>query len=354
MDWNRLEGLARRGLVLFLAGAAAWKVLTVVLPWAAPFLLALVLAWLLEPAVRLLTRRLRLPRWVAAALSTALLAAALLGLGALALRRAYGELSDLAVRLPGWMAKLPVSDGRLEGWLYRVTMAAPAGYQSALAQLPERLLQGLNDLLAQLSAYVVSLSARLLSALPSGLLFSFTALLATYFISAARPRLSAGACALLPQRWRARLARGRAECLHLLWGWGKAQFTLLSVTFACLTLGLLLLRVKLALLLAVLIALVDALPILGAGTVLLPWGLFCLLAGETVRGVGLLALYGAITLLRSLLEPRLLGREMGLPPLAALAALYAGFSAFGAAGLLLAPPAAALLWGLCRAGAKKD
>ena len=71
-------------------------------------------------------------------------------------------------------------------------------------------------------------------------------------------------------------------------------------------------------LLAGLTALVDALPVFGVGTVLLPWGAAALLLGDVRLGLGLLLLYGVVTRVRSLLEPRLVGRRIGLPPLAAL------------------------------------
>ena len=85
--------------------------------------------------------------------------------------------------------------------------------------------------------------------------------------------------------------------------------------------------------------------------VLVPWSLLCLLSGRLVQGIGLLVLCAVIMLLRSILEPRLMGKNMGLPPLAALAAMCAGFSVAGVWGLLLAPPLLVLLLGLLREGA---
>lgn len=98
------------------------------------------------------------------------------------------------------------------------------------------------------------------------------------------------------------------------------------ITFGELALGLLLLRVDLALVLSALIALVDALPVLGTGTVLVPWALVSLLGGNWKLALGLAVLYGVIWLVRSLLEPRLIGSRVGLPPLAALLSLYVGLS----------------------------
>ena len=83
----------------------------------------------------------------------------------------------------------------------------------------------------------------------------------------------------------------------------------------------------------------GALPVFGTGTVLVPWGALCLLTGNVPKGLGLLALYGVISLVRSVLEPKIMAAQVDLPPLAALAAMYVGFCAFGVAGMVLCPMA---------------
>ena len=88
---------------------------------------------------------------------------------------------------------------------------------------------------------------------------------------------------------------------------------------------------------------IDALPVLGTGTVLIPWALIALAAGQPVRAVTLLAVYGVVSLVRSFLEPKLVGRQLGLHPLATLMAMYVGFSCIGIPGMLLFPMALLVL-----------
>ena len=92
-----------------------------------------------------------------------------------------------------------------------------------------------------------------------------------------------------------------------------------------------------ALLAAAFTALVDALPVLGTGTVLFPWALGCFLLGNTGRGLALLAVYAVGTLVHSLLEPRLLAKQADLPPVTALLAMYLGFHFMGVGGMILLP-----------------
>ena len=101
--------------------------------------------------------------------------------------------------------------------------------------------------------------------------------------------------------------------------------------------GLLLIRQPYALLLAAIIAFIDALPVFGTGTVLLPWAVLCCLVGSFPKGIALTALYLVIWLVRSIMEPKLMASSAGLPPLPALLAMYVGFCAMGVAGMILGP-----------------
>ena len=79
------------------------------------------------------------------------------------------------------------------------------------------------------------------------------------------------------------------------------------------------------------------LPVLGTGTVLIPWSMVCFLQEDTFRALGLLGIYVFISLLRSVLEPRFVGKQLGLDPLVTLIAIYAGYRLWGLPGMLLAP-----------------
>ena len=182
-----------------------------------------------------------------------------------------------------------------------------------------------------------------LAALPDWGLFLFTTGLATYFTSAGRPALLAFLRRQAPPSWRPALRTGCRRFRATAGGWLKAQGMLMLITFGELTLGFLFLGVDLSILLAALTALVDALPVFGTGTVLIPWALLELLSGRFSMALGLFVLYLIVSLVRSLLEPKLVGDRVGLPPLAALLCMYVGFRAFGVVGMVLSPLAAILI-----------
>lgn len=130
----------------------------------------------------------------------------------------------------------------------------------------------------------------------------------------------------------------------------KAYVWLGLLTFILTAIGFFILHIPYPLLLGALTALVDALPVLGVGTVLLPMAIFHFVSGDTFTGVGLLLLYAVITAARNLLQPRLISHETGLPPLVTLVVMYGGWQLAGLCGLLGAPIAAMVVLRLQREG----
>ena len=337
MPENRhLRFLLRLGYAALAAGGL-WLAWRVVLPCLLPFLAALGLAALLEPAVGFLTRRLRMGRRWAAGLCTGALAGGLLGGLGLLIWRAWYELNLLLDRLPALMAGLPDLAGQVESRVYRFLIALPLPAQEPARQLLKGWLEQGAALPQRLYEWLTQALASAASALPAFLLFLTTTLLALYLFSAGGPQLLEALRSRTPAPWLERARRLRAGLKTALGGWLRAQLLLMLLTFGELTAGLLVLRVELALLLAGLIALLDALPVFGAGVVLIPWGAAALLGGDLFLGVGLLVLCAVVVLVRSLLEPRLVGKRVGLHPLAALVSMYAGFQLLGVAGMVLAP-----------------
>ena len=343
MTEKRLVRVLLTLLCAALAAAGVWLALTVLLPWVLPFLLALGLAWLMEPAVALLMSRFRLRRGLAAALTTVGLVLLLCGALGLILWRVGYELALLLGRLPVLLSGLPALGDQVGDWAYRFIVALPVQLQDfAKDALDGFIRQGIS-LPARLYDRLAGIAAGAASAVPDAMLFLFTTALAAYFSSAARPQVLAFLSRQIPAAWRGRLGKAVPVLKDTLGSWLRAQGLLMLITFGELTVGFLVLRVELALLLAALVALVDALPVFGTGTILLPWALFSLLSGDWRLVLGLAVLYGLVSAVRSLLEPRLVGRKAGLPPLAALLAMYVGFRAFGVWGMIFSPLAAIFL-----------
>ena len=164
-----------------------------------------------------------------------------------------------------------------------------------------------------------------------------TCVLAVFFTSASYPELCAALEHAVPEETMAKLRLFRGGVMASLARWLRAQATLSCITFFELLLGFLLMHQDYALLLAFLITLLDALPVFGTGTALVPWAVFTLLFGFPPKAIVLLALYLCTLITRNTLEPKLISAQAGLPPIASLFAMYLGYCTFGVAGMVLFP-----------------
>lgn len=328
---------SRKILAIIGFALGIWLGIRFFLPLSFPFLLGGLLALAAEPMVTFLSTKLHLRRGTAVAVGVTavlcFLTLVLLMLLALLLR----ELTLVAGILPD-LEKV-ASDGIsvLSGWLLRLVGHLPQGIRDFLGDSIRQLFSGGSALMDQGFRFLMGLTGNLLRQVPDSALVLGTAIISGYMISAKLPQLREWVRERITRERIRRFLEAAGRLRRALTGWLKAQVKLMGITWVILLLGLIALRISYAPVWATVIALVDAFPILGTGTVLLPWALVCFLQEETVRGVGLLSVYAVISLTRSVMEPRLVGAQLGLDPLATLASLYAGYRIWGLGGMILAP-----------------
>lgn len=334
-------------LTLSLAGAAAalYLILKYALPFLLPFLIAFALAALTRPLVQKLARRLGGHERTAAIGVTAfflclfglvccLLIAILVSqlqnfLEFILLDAAdeNGTLAGIFAFFRDFSAHLPFLSRLFEAPLFREMFGdfdtwCKETFTGSVVAWGEKI-----------PSFLTGVAGRL----PSVLLFLLVTLISCFFAAADYAGLSAFLRRLLPSRvlgklpeWRRRISVGVRRYL-------KAYLLLFLLTFGELFLGLTLLREKYAFLIAGITALLDIFPVLGVGTVLLPWALFRLFTGNTAGGIWLLLLYAVITVVRQIAEPHLVGKSIGLHPLLTLISFYVGMKIFGFIGIFIGP-----------------
>lgn len=331
----------RRWLWLLAIPPAA-AALCVLLPLAAPFLVGLLLALAAEPVVRVLTERAGLGRGWSAGIGVSVTLALLMLLIVLLLGLLVRQLAALTGMLPALAESIRNGMASLSDTLLDLAQRAPEGIRGLVTRQIRNLFSDGSALLERGLDAALKLASGLLSRVPGGAITFATAILSAYMISAKLPKLRT-----LTARW---ISVEKLRPVRELWcglkgvilGWLKAQLKLSAVTALVVLVGFWVLRIPRALFWAPLIGLVDAVPVLGTGTVLIPWSLISFLQGDRFLAFALLGVYGAAALIRSALEPRLVGRHLGLDPLVTLMALYIGYRAFGLPGMLLAPLAAVM------------
>ena len=330
-----------RILSVLLTFLGVWLAARFLLPLFAPFLLGTLLALAAEPMVAFLHRRLRIPRAAAAGIAVTMafgfLALILLMLCAFLVR----ELGVLSGALPQLEQAARSGIGLTQDWLLSLAARTPQSVRPYLEDNVTAFFSDGSTLLSRAVSWLLGLAGNLLSHIPDSALGLVTAVLSGYMISAKLPRIRRWCLRRIPKQRLLAITKALKRVRGALSCWLLAQGKLMGLTFVILLLGFVMLRIPYALLWALGVCLVDAFPILGTGTVLLPWALVLFLQEDTARAVGILGIYATVTLSRSIAEPKLLGRHLGLDPLVTLMALYAGYQLWGIGGMIFAPVLAA-------------
>lgn len=200
-------------------------------------------------------------------------------------------------------------------------------YTNAMTQLSNM------NLLSSLGAYTFNLTA----AVPNFFIMTIIFFVSLYMMSLDLNRIKKKFFSFFKDSTKPKVEVVLSDLRNATVGFLQAQVILSTITYIVSLSGLFLLGVRYALALALLIIIVDILPILGTGSVLVPWGLFSIARGNVFLGVGLIILFVVITVLRRIIEPKILGERIGLNALTTLICIWVGFKVLGIAGVFLFP-----------------
>lgn len=321
------------GLTFYLAIKAAGLLL--------PFVLALLCAMMMEPLIKLLCRihirKHHLPRSVAT-IVTMLFAGGAVGIGLFFLiAQIVEQFVSLVQSIPGWANEISDQLNNFAAWVGERVNILP---EDMAVSITEEISSLLSTLIKSLSGVVDPLARGVWSTarmVPLVILSIFMFIIGTFYMASWRPRMAKFMDGALPEAWMSRIRDIKKKLFSTLWGYIRAQLLLLLAVFIIILVGLSILRVEYALVIALIIALFDALPVIGSGVFLNTWAVYTLITGDIPMALGLFLTYIAVVIGRNLLEPRLVSVQIGLPPLLTMAAMYAGFRLFGVLGLIGGP-----------------
>ena len=314
-----------------------------------PLLLAILISTAMEPLVRMLSGTNRsgekvrggLPRKVAVLLVMLIVFTLLITVGFFIIQGVVSELISLAESLP---AKIPQWMESLDQLGQQISAQFPIISTENLASIIQSLSGHLTESITTIAASAVSFVMQM----PAIILFIVFTIMSTYFFSVSRFSIMRNLKRQLPQSWQETAQHLYGTLAKALFGWLKAQFIILCCMFLVMFIGFTILNVHYALLIALGIAVMDALPILGSGLVMIPWIGYQLFFGSLPMGIGLALIYVLLIFTRQSIEPRVVGGQFGLPPLWTMCAMYAGFRLFGFIGLFLGPLTLLLMYNVAK------
>jgi sporulation integral membrane protein YtvI len=323
-------------LYFLLIALLIWAALKYLLIWILPFIIGYFIAALVQPAVNLMYRRLRFKRRVAGVVAVLLFMVVIGLLLSLCITKAISELAAVAGLLPAMLEQVADSISRISARVSVYVDSLPVDYSENVARALENMANELMKL-SSLSDGTISFIFNLLAKVPGLLLDTIVTVVSACFMSMDYGQIRGFVLRQLPQRYQDMACDIKSFLFDTIAKLIRAYLTLMSITFAELCIGLMLMGVEHAITIAVIIAIVDVLPVLGTGTVLVPWALIELMTGNVFLAICLIVLYAVVLVVRNILEPKIVGYHIGLYPLVTLIMMFVGLQIFGFTGMILFP-----------------
>ncbi len=324
--------------------ALSYLLLRYALPLLMPFVIAFLIAYLLRRPIRFLSRKLRLPNSLIAVLLVVLVyggAGLILVLFGLRIAASVG---DLVGRIPTLYTSYVVptlSAGSV--WLEDLLAGIDPSVLSALEEIRNQLIRMLGQLVSSLSVWVTGWVSSVATALPGTLIRLLLMVISTFFIAIDYDRIVRFFFQLLGGHTRQILLQIKNYVVGTLFVCLRSYLIIMCITFLELSIGLRIIGVERSSLVALLIAIFDILPVLGTGGIMIPWAILSALGGNVPRALALLVIYLVITVIRNIIEPKIVGQQIGLHPVLTLMSMFVGTHFFGVVGLFGLPILLSLL-----------
>lgn len=303
-----------------------------------PFLIAFIISLMIEPLIKYIMRKTKLTRRTSSIIIFILVTIIILGILSWIIITLFSESSSL---LQGLNAYFDKASKQLQGFIEQ--------FQFDKIKLPDEVLtivqESSGDFLQTISNWIKNALnglINIITKIPEIAICVGITILALYFICVDKIYILDQIEYHLPKTWVKRLSNHLKDLIQTLGGYLKAEATLILVSFVISLIGLYILsflkfNIPYPLLMALFIGFVDALPILGSGTVMIPWAVISALNGDLSLGIAIVTLFIIMSVVRQFLEPRLVSKNIGVHPIFTLIAMYTGFQLIGVMGLLVGP-----------------
>lgn len=332
-------------VLLFLAGKY-------LLPVLMPFLLAFLLVFFVRGPAEKLAKKLGGGKKPLMLLLLVLCYVVVFGVVILGGGKVIAVAGDLIVRLPEiYQADIaPFLDSVLEKLGNTLSEADPF-LASEIENGLRQFIQNTGQTLSALSMNVLRSLSEYIAGIPSAVIRIVIMIVSSFYMASDYDKIMNVVKKYMPEKMKKIVRDIKENGLNLLKVYVKSYFLLFLLTFAELTVGFLILGIPNAVIVAMVIAVFDILPVLGTGGVLLPWVAVMLVMGNYPLAFGLLLLYIVITIVRNMAEPKIVGKQIGLHPLVTLIAMFVGIGMCGLSGLFLFPIAIMIFTNMVKNGA---
>lgn len=316
-----------------------------------PFLVAWIVALVLAPVVKFLEEKFKIVRKIGSAISISTIILASMFIVYL-----------VGVQIVEFLSRYMKDFGLYYGTVSAEVLDVISTVNQSFSKLPgtvaftlssiiDQLGEDIAGIIAKLSQPTVLAAGNFAKQIPSFLVASIITIISTYFFIAEKEMITKWVNDVTPKPISTRMSIVRKSFLYSIGGYFKSQFKIMGVIFVILFVSLKLIGVNYALFIAFIIAILDFFPVLGTGTVLLPWALFQLLSGDYKYALFLMLIYVFSQGVRQFIQPKLIADSVDMNPILALFLLYTGYKVSGVMGMIFAIPLGIIVIDLYEAGA---
>ena len=337
---NFLINLSYFGVI----AAMTFVALQYVLPLVAPFAAAFVIAYLLKNPIAFLRSRCALPGKLAAIVTVIFFYGTAGAILTLLSVRAFSSLVALIGNLPTMYEThaLPFFVEILNN-LELLFVRMDPSLVSALDHFGTQMIQSLTQLVSSISVKVMSFATAIAAGVPGLFIKLVLMIISTFFIAIDYDRLTGFCLRQMGDGGKSVFFQIKEYLVGTLWVCIRSYALIMTITFIELSIGLTLIGIEHAVLVAFVIALFDILPVLGTGGIMIPWTILTAIQGNYSIALGLLVIYVVITIIRNIIEPKIVGGQLGLHPVVTLCSMFVGAQLLGVIGLFGFPIALSLL-----------
>ena len=316
-----------------------------------PFVAGWIIALIAGPLVRFFEEKIKLKRKIGSAFVIIAVIALVVLVIYIVCAQLFEQMKGLAGALPEMLQKAEADFNSIGENLNQLLEKLPGGIQLNLDNNVLQLDSYVGELLEKFGSPTIVAAGNFAKQLPAMFIGMIMALLSAYFFVAERMHLNEWFRKHVPASVLLRYRMVRGSLVKSVGGYLKAQLKIEVWMYFLLLAGLGILKVNYFALIALVIAFLDFLPFLGTGTVLIPWAVIRILTAEYKTAIGLLVIWGVGQLARQLIQPKIVGDSIGVPPLPTLFLLFIGYKVGGVVGMIVAVPVGLLVYTLYEDGA---
>ncbi len=315
-----------------------------------PFVVAWIIALIATPMVKWLERRLKIVRKLGSAIIIVFVLAAIIGITYLVVTRLWEVGSEYVQELPAYYAQLSEALETLYQNVDGTVHLFPENIRTSIIGLISNLETYVAAFISTLSEPLVEGASKVAMQIPSFLISFILMVVAAYFFIAQREEFVTWVKKVTPMSIQKRMQIINHNLVYAVWGYIKAQLQIMVVIFGVLVVAFAIIGQPYIALKSLLIAVLDFFPVLGTGTILIPWMLFELVMGNYRLAFILLIIYIVTLVTHQLIQPKLVADRVGLNPIFTLVLLYVGYQFGSVLGMVVAIPIGLIVVNLYKAG----